>query len=224
MALIFKICGLKDMEAVDAALDVGADMIGFVFFAPSPRDVSPADAARLVARARGRAEIVALTVDADDALFDAITSALRPDWLQLHGRESRDRVSALKHRFGVPVLKVLGVSTAGDVDRAGHYAGVADRLLFDAKPPKQATRPGGLGTRFDWSLLKALDPAVPFMLSGGLDADNVGEAVRQTRAIGLDVSSGVERAPGVKDPVKIREFAEAVRRADAARSAARRSA
>lgn len=218
MSLILKICGLKTDEAVSAALEAGADMIGLVFFEPSPRHIGFAGAARLADQARGRAEIVALTVDADDALFSAITETVRPDWLQLHGREPPERVRDLKARFGLPVMKAAGVSRAEDLADVDRYTGTADRILFDAKPPKDATRPGGLGARFDWSLLNALDPAVPFMLSGGLDAENVAEAVRETRAMGLDVSSGVEKERGVKDPARIRRFAEAARRAEAAKN------
>lgn len=216
MPVIVKICGLRTPETVDTALDAGADMVGFVFFARSPRHVVVPEAATLAERARGRAEIAVLTVDADDAALDAIVTGLRPDWLQLHGHETPERVAVIRKHFGVRVMKALPVATRGDLAAASDYAGVADRLLFDARPPRDATRPGGLGKSFDWHLLEELDPGIPFMLSGGLNADNVAEALRITRAPGVDVSSGVERAPGEKDPEKIRAFIRAARSAAAA--------
>ena len=191
-------------------------MVGFVFFARSPRHVAASDAGTLAERARGRAEIAALTVDADDAALDALVTALRPDWLQLHGHETPERVAAIRKYFGLRVMKALPVAARDDLAAASDYAGVADRLLFDAQPPRDATRPGGLGTPFDWHLLEELDPGIPFTLSGGLNADNVAEALRITRAPGVDVSSGVERAPGEKDPEKIRAFIRAARSAAAA--------
>jgi len=215
MNLIVKICGLSTSDALDVAIEAGADMVGFVFFLPSPRHVGFETAQALGRRVRGRAQKVALSVDADDALLDAVVEALRPDMLQLHGKETAARVAALKARFGLPVMKAIAVETAGDLATIASYAGVADRLLFDARAPRDATRPGGLGKTFDWHLLENLDPGVPFMLSGGLDAGNVGEALRITRATGVDVSSGVERAPGEKDPDKIRSFIRAAREAAA---------
>jgi phosphoribosylanthranilate isomerase len=215
MSLTVKICGLSTPEALDVALEAGADMVGFVFFPPSPRHLLHEAARPLGARVRGRAQKVALTVDADDDVFDALVEALRPDLLQLHGKESPARVAALKTRFGLPVMKAIPVETKADLAAIAPYAGVADRLLFDARAPRDATRPGGLGKPFDWRLLESLDPGVPFMLSGGLDAANVGEALRITRAPGVDVSSGVERAPGEKDPDKIRAFIRAAREAAA---------
>src|SRR5215472_15124269 len=200
MPLIVKICGLSTPETLDAALDAGADMVGFVFFPPSPRHLQFDVARALGERVRGRAQKVALTVDADEAFLQSVVEALRPDMLQLHGVESTDRVEALRQTFGLPVMKALPIAVKGDLDRIARYAAVADRLLFDARAPHEATRPGGLGNTFDWRLLQDVNPGVPFMLSGGLDADNVGEALRITRAPGIDVSSGVERAPGVKDP------------------------
>jgi phosphoribosylanthranilate isomerase len=215
MSVIVKICGLSTAEALDVALDEGADMVGFVFFPPSPRHLAYEAARPLGARVRGRAQKVALTVDADDAVFDALVEALRPDLLQLHGRESPARVAALKQRFGLPVMKAVPVETAADLAAVTPYADVADRLLFDARAPREATRPGGLGKSFDWHVLENLDVSLPFMLSGGLDAGNVAEALRITRAPGVDVSSGVERAPGEKDPDKIRAFIRAAREAAA---------
>ena len=213
MSATVKICGLSTPETLDAALDAGADMVGFVFFAPSPRHLGFDAARALGAGVRARAQKVALTVDADDALLDAAVAALQPDLLQLHGKETPARVAALKRRFGLPVIKAIAVATEVDLTAVASYAGVADRLLFDAHAPRQATRPGGLGRPFDWHLLENLDPGLPFMLSGGLDAGNVGEALRITRAPGVDVSSGVERAPGEKDPDKIRAFVRAARAA-----------
>jgi phosphoribosylanthranilate isomerase len=211
MSVIVKICGLSTPEALDVALDAGADMVGFVFFAPSPRHLTFERAHALASRVLERAQIVALTVDADDALLDAVVEALQPDMLQLHGTESPTRVESVRRMFGLPVMKALPIAAKSDLDGIPRYAGIADRLLFDARAPREATRPGGLGRPFDWHLLENLDPGVPFMLSGGLNADNVGEALRITRAPGVDVSSGVERAPGEKDPDKIRAFVRAAR-------------
>jgi phosphoribosylanthranilate isomerase len=217
MSLIVKICGLSTLEALDVALDAGADMVGFVFFAPSPRHVAFDTARALGQRVRGRAQKVALSVDADDALLDAVVEALRPDLLQLHGKETPSRVVALRQRFGLPVMKAIAVAAKSDLAAVATYRTSADRLLFDARAPREATRPGGLGKAFDWHLLENLDPGLPFMLSGGLDADNVGEALRITRALGVDVSSGVERAPGEKDPDKIHAFIRAARQAAASK-------
>ena len=211
MSVIVKICGLSTPEALDAALNAGADMVGFVFFPPSPRDVSFDTARTLGARVNGRAKKVALSVDADDMLLANIVGALSPDLLQLHGKETPVRVSAVKERFRLPVMKAIAVETGNDLGSVAAFAAVADRLLFDARAPRGATRPGGLGKSFDWRLLQNLDVPVPFMLSGGLDAGNVAEALRITHADGIDVSSGVERAPGEKDPDKIRAFVRAAR-------------
>ncbi len=215
MSLIVKICGLSTSGALDVALDAGADMVGFVFFAPSPRHLAFDTARTLGERVRARAQKVALTVDADDALLEAIVESLAPDLLQLHGREPPARVAALKRRFGLPVMKAIAVAATADLAAAAAYAGVADRLLFDARAPREATRPGGLGRPFDWNLLENLQAGGQFMLSGGLDAGNVGEALRITRAPAVDVSSGVERAPGEKDADKIRAFVRAARDAAA---------
>jgi phosphoribosylanthranilate isomerase len=211
MSLIVKICGLATPEALDVALDAGADMVGFVFFPPSPRNLSFKAASALESRVRGRAKKVALSVDADDTLLSYVVDALGPDMLQLHGNETPLRVSAVKARFKLPVLKAIAVETKADLAAIARYAAVADHLLFDARAPREATRPGGLGKAFDWQLLENLKPGVPFMLSGGLNAGNVGAALRITRAGGVDVSSGVESAPGVKDPDKIRAFVRAAR-------------
>ena len=211
MAFSVKICGLKTLEALDAALESGADQVGFVFFAPSPRHVGLEAARTLGQRVLGRAAKVALTVDANDETIAAIVAALKPDMLQLHGKETPERVVAVRTRFGLPVMKALAIAERADLAPIRIYAKVVDRLLFDARPPKDATRPGGLGKPFDWTLLQGIDAGVPFMLSGGLDAGNVAEALRITRASGVDVSSGVERAPGEKDPDKIRNFIRTVR-------------
>ncbi len=213
MSLVVKICGLSTLEALDVALDAGADMVGFVFFPPSPRNLSFKAAAALEGRVRGRAKKVALSVDADDTLLSYIVDALGPDILQLHGSETPMRVAAIKAQFKLPVMKAIPVEAKGDLAAIARYAAVADQLLFDARAPREATRPGGLGRSFDWQLLQNLAPGVPFMLSGGLDAGNVAEALRLTRAPGVDVSSGVERAPGEKDADKIRAFVRAARAA-----------
>jgi len=213
MSLIVKICGLSTPETLDVALDAGADMVGFVFFLASPRHVSLETARALGQRAKGRALRVALMVDADDATIANIVEALRPELLQLHGQESVARVRDIKQAFGLPVMKAVPIATSADLAPLPGYAAVADRILFDARAPKEASRPGGLGARFDWKLLSGVDPKIPFMVSGGLDAANVAEAVRVTRAGGVDVSSGVERAPGIKDPDMIRDFIRAARAA-----------
>jgi len=214
MPLTVKICGLKNSEALDVALESGADLVGFVFFPPSPRHLGLEAARRLGERVGGRAGKVALTVDANDATLADIIAALKPDMLQLHGKETPERVAVVRSRFGLPVMKALPVAERADLSPVRQYANVADRLLFDARAPQEATRPGGLGKSFDWTLLKGIDPGIPFMLSGGLDASNVAQAIAITGAPGVDVSSGVERAPGEKDPDKIRAFIKAARGTD----------
>jgi phosphoribosylanthranilate isomerase len=211
MPLIVKICGLSTPETLDTALQSGADMVGFVFFPPSPRHIGLQTARDLGQRAKGRAVKVALTVDADDATLANIVEALRPDFLQLHGRETMARLRDIKQAFGLPVIKAMAVETPSDLLPLPGYAAVADRILFDARAPKGATRPGGLGAAFDWHVLENLELAVPFMVSGGLTPENVAAAVGLTRAGGVDVSSGVERAPGVKDPEMIEAFIRTAR-------------
>jgi phosphoribosylanthranilate isomerase len=213
MPLQIKICGLKTPDALDAALDAGADMVGFVFFPPSPRHLGFEAARVLGERVNGRARKVALSVDATDNELGQLVEALKPDMLQLHGKETPERVAVLRSRFGLPVMKALPVARKSDLSPIRLYAKVADRILFDARAPHDATRPGGLGKAFDWRLLENLDIGVPFMLSGGLDAKNVGAAVAITRAPSVDVSSGVEKRPGEKDPDKIRAFVRAARAA-----------
>jgi phosphoribosylanthranilate isomerase len=211
MSLTIKICGLRTAETLESALEAGADMVGFVFFPPSPRHVDFSQARALGGRVAGRALKVALSVNADDDWLAASIAALQPDLLQLHGKETPQRVAAVRARFRLPVMKAIAVETADDLGCVPAHAAAADRLIFDARAPRDATRPGGLGKPFDWRLLKNLDPRVPFMLSGGLNRDNVAEAIEITGAPGVDVSSGVERAPGEKDPALIRGFIQAAR-------------
>src|SRR5580693_5277735 len=210
MSLIVKICGLSTRETLDVALDAGADMVGFVFFPPSPRHLN-LETARDLGRHAKRAQKAALTVDADDATLANIVEALQPDMLQLHGSETVARLRDIKQTFGLQVMKAIAVETRADLASLPGYAAVADRILFDARAPAEATRPGGLGAVFDWHVLENLDLKRPFMVSGGLHAGNVAEAVRVSRAGGVDVSSGVEGAPGVKDPEMIRAFIRAAR-------------
>lgn len=209
-AMDIKICGLSTAEAVSAALAGGASHVGFIFFDKSPRHVEPQSAGVLRRGARGRALAVAVTVDADDAMLDAIVAAMEPDMLQLHGREAPERVAAVKARHGLPVMKAFSVSASADLEPVKAYRGIADRFLFDAKPPKGSTLPGGNGVAFDWRVLAGLDPSVDYMLSGGLNKANVGEALRLLSPPGIDVSSGVESAPGQKDVALIEAFLEAV--------------
>ncbi len=203
-----KICGLTTPEAVEAAAEAGAAYVGFVFFAKSPRNLSLAEAEVLALSVPPGIVKVALTVNADDALVDEI-AALPIDMFQLHGSESPARVSEVKARTGLPVMKAIGVAEAADLDRIADYDGVADQILVDAKPPKGGEVPGGNGLAFDWRLIEGRDWTGPWMLAGGLDPKNVAEAVRLTGAAQIDVSSGVESAPGVKDIEKIRAFMNA---------------
>ncbi|MEN3395797.1 phosphoribosylanthranilate isomerase [Brucella melitensis] len=215
MALDIKICGLKTPEALAAALDGGATHIGFIFFPKSPRHITPDAAARLRAAATGRAVAVAVTVDADDEALDEIVKTVRPDMLQLHGGETPERVRFLKERYNLPVMKAFSIREAGDLEAIAPYRGIADRFLFDAKPPKGSELPGGNGISFDWNLLAALDADIDYMLSGGLNADNIAEALLKTGAPGIDISSGVECAPGEKDVRLIENFFQAVADANA---------
>jgi phosphoribosylanthranilate isomerase len=208
-----KICGLRTQSALEAALAGGADYVGLVFFPPSPRNITPEAAKPLAARARGRAKIVALLVDPDDALIDAVVAAVDPDLLQLHGEETPARVAEVRRRWGKPVMKAIKVATAEDAETALAYAEVADLILFDARAPKDATRPGGHGAAFDWTVLTGVKDRVRFMLSGGLTPDNVAEAIRVTGSAMVDVSSGVESRPGEKDPELIRRFLQAAKAA-----------
>jgi phosphoribosylanthranilate isomerase len=211
MSLIVKICGLSTADTLEAAIDAGADMVGFVFFPASPRNLDLDLADGFGRQVRSRAAKVALTVDADDDLIDAIVETLRPTWFQFHGSESPERVRSIKRTYGLPVMKAIGVAGPADLAAVPDYAAVADRILFDARPPKDATRPGGLGEAFDWELLRGLDLKLPFLVSGGINAGNVAEALRVTGAQGVDVSSGVESSPGEKNPDLIRDFIRAAR-------------
>jgi phosphoribosylanthranilate isomerase len=206
-----KICGLAEPGGVAAALAAGADALGFVFFARSPRCVKPGQAAALSAPAAGRARRVGLFVDAADEEIAAVLVACPLDALQLHGAETPARVAALRARFGLPVIKALGIGAAEDVAAARVHAEVADALLLDARPPPGADRPGGHATPFDWGLLKGVRLRVPWLLAGGLTPENVADAIRATGAPGVDVSSGVEASPGIKDPAKVTGFVAAAR-------------
>lgn len=213
MALDIKICGLKTDEAMAAALAGGASHVGFIFFAKSPRYIEPAQAGRLRQAAIGKAKAVAVTVDADDAFLDDIVEKMHPDMLQLHGAETPERVAEVKARYGLPVVKVFSVSEAADLERMKPFVGIADRFMFDAKPPKGSQLPGGNGVAFDWRILAGLDAGLDYMLSGGLNAANIGDALRSANPPAIDISSGVESAPGVKDPALIEQFFRAVRAA-----------
>jgi phosphoribosylanthranilate isomerase len=213
MTPIVKICGLSTGLTLDAALDAGADMVGFVFFSKSPRHIDWASARTLGRQARGHAKVVALSVDADDDTLKRIVDALSPDLMQLHGSETPARVKEIGELFARPTMKAIGVATRADLAAAKAYEGVADVLLIDAKPPKDAVLPGGNGRPFDWRLMQDFHAPVPWLLSGGLEPDNVAAAVALSGARGVDVSSGVECAPGVKDPARIRAFVAAARRA-----------
>jgi phosphoribosylanthranilate isomerase len=208
-----KICGLNDAAGLDAAVAAGADMLGFVFFPPSPRHVTPAEAASLAARHAHGPLRVALVVDADDALLEGIAAALKPDLWQLHGAETPERCAAIRTSTGLPVMKALGIASAADLAECARYAPACDRFLLDAKPPPDSALPGGNAAAFDWHLLAGRAIPRPWLLAGGLTQENVGAALRISGAPGVDVSSGVERARGVKDPERIAAFVRAVRAA-----------
>ncbi len=210
-----KICGLSTPEAVSAAVEGGASHIGFVFFHKSPRNIRPEQAQRLAEPVRGRTpvKVVALMVDPGDAEVAEAVRRLQPDLIQLHGQETPGRTAAIRALAGVPVIKAIGVRDASDIAAALRYEDAADHLMFDARPPEGAERPGGHGARFDWALLEGVRLKRPWFLAGGLDPWNVAEAVTTSRAPIVDVSSGVERGPGVKDSHLITAFLEAVRRA-----------
>jgi phosphoribosylanthranilate isomerase len=211
METLVKICGLSTASTLEAALEAGADMVGFVFFPKSPRHIGWAAARELGARARERAKVVALSVDADDETLARIVDTLSPDMFQLHGGESPARVREIGARYARATIKALSVATRADFGAAAPYGGVADFLLIDAKPPEDASLPGGNGRAFDWGLARDFSPRVPWLLSGGLDSGNVAGAIARTGAMGVDVSSGVESAPGVKDEAKIAAFVAAAR-------------
>lgn len=230
MTALVKICGLSTPETLAAALDGGADMVGFVRFARSPRHVGLDLGRELSGLARGRAERVLLVVDPQDRDLDEALRAIDPDVVQLHGDETPERAATVRARSGRPVMKALAIETAGDLAGLERYRGAANRILLDAKPPRGSARPGGNGAAFDWRLLDglagraALDPGLDIVLSGGLTPENVAEAVSVTGLRALDVSSGVETRPGEKDPARITAFIRAARAAFASAEPSRRVA
>ncbi len=211
MTIDVKICGLTDEAAVAAAVESGAAMCGFVFFPASPRNVTPEAAAALTARVPEEIIKVGLVVDADDGLLEDIVATAGVGMLQLHGAESPERTAEIRARFGLPVMKVLAVQGPGDIAAARAYEGVAERLMFDAKPPEGAIRPGGNARAFDWGLLQGETWSRPWLLAGGLTAENLSLAVKTSGATAVDVSSGVEDAPGRKNVDKIRAFLKAAK-------------
>jgi phosphoribosylanthranilate isomerase len=212
MSVLVKICGITSAEAADAAVRAGADMAGLVFHAKSPRNLMPEQAVSLAARMRGRLRLVAMLCDASDEALAAAVATVKPDYIQLHGAETPARAGAIRSRFGVPIIKVFSVAEPSDFASVPRYEDVADMLMFDAKPPPGATREGGLGGPFDWQIVKGRKFARPWLLAGGLNAQNVARAIGITEAPGADVSSGVETAPGIKSPELIAQFTAAARR------------
>jgi phosphoribosylanthranilate isomerase len=210
-AVRVKICGVNSPVALDAAVSAGADMLGFVFFPPSPRALSPADAAALGALDTGGAERVGLFVDPDDAGIEAVLAALPLHVIQLHGAETPERCAAVRARFGLPVMKALGVASPSDLDALTAYAPVVDRFLLDAKPPAGAELPGGNAAAFDWRLVAGRAVPRPWLLAGGLTPGNVARALAESGAPGVDVSSGVEKSRGVKDPALVKAFVAAAK-------------
>ena len=208
-----KICGLTTPGTLDAALAGGAAFVGAVVFPKSPRHIDPLHGATLFERARGRAKVVAVTVDADDALLTEIALILKPDLIQLHGRETPERAERVRMLTGAGIIKVLPIRTAADFAGVEAWESLADHLMFDAKPPEGSHLPGGVGARFDWTLLAGQAFRRPWFVAGGLTPDNVAQAIRVSGAPLVDVSSGVESAPGVKDPALITAFLDAVRSA-----------
>jgi phosphoribosylanthranilate isomerase len=211
MTVAVKICGITSAEAADAAIAAGAAFGGLVFHPRSPRFVMPDAAQALAARMRGRLKLVALIADMDDAGIEAVVKAARPDLLQLHGSESAARVADIRARFGLPMIKALPIAEAADLAVAPTYEAVADMLMFDAKPPAGAERGGGHGAAFDWKILSGRIFPKPWFLAGGLTPDNVARAIALSGARLVDVSSGVESAPGVKSATRIAQFAAAAR-------------
>ena len=207
-----KICGISTDAELDAVAEAGAAYVGFVFFPKSPRNILPEDAQGLAERASGRLKRVALTVDASDAALDRIVEVVPVDMIQLHGKETPGRVSEVRRRCGMPVMKAISIKREGDLRKIARYSDVSDQLLVDAKPVEGDTRPGGLGVPFDWQLIADFDWPVPWMLAGGLNSGNVAEAIRLTKAERVDVSTGVEVAPGRKSAEKIRQFIAAARK------------
>lgn len=217
MTTLIKICGLSTPETLDVALGAGADMVGFVRYPKSPRHVSLDLGHRLSLQARGRAQRVVLLVNPEDEAIAQAIEAINPDLIQLHGHETPERVAEIRSMVKRPVMKAVGIAEASDLQALRPYASGVDRLLLDAKPPRTANAlPGGNGIAFDWRLLNGLDPKLSFMLSGGLTPDNVAEAIRLTKSQAVDVSTGVESGPGLKDPARIEAFIRAARTAFAA--------
>jgi len=215
MGVQVKICGITSGDAADAAVKARADFVGLNFHEKSPRRLDPHKAGAIAARLRGRVRLVALAVDAGDELLAGIVTVVKPDFLQLHGTETPARIGAIKSRFGgIEVIKAIAVAEASDLANAAAFEAVADMLLFDAKAPAHADRPGGHGAAFDWQLLRGRSFTRPWLLAGGLKADNVARAIRTSGAPGVDVSSGVETAPGVKSPELIKAFVEAAKSAE----------
>lgn len=212
MGVQAKICGISTPEAVTASLEGGAGFLGFMFFERSPRNLAPDTAWRLAQPARGQAKIVAVLVDPDDAELDRVAHILKPDLIQLHGRETPARARAIGQRTGAGIIKALPVSEPADLAAARDFEGVVEHLMFEGKPAKDADRPGGAGNAFDWTLLAGRRFERPWFLAGGLDPWNLSEALQQSGAPLLDVSSGVERGPGLKDPALIRAFLDAANR------------
>lgn len=210
-----KICGLKTPEAIEAVLAHGATHIGFIFFEKSPRNISAEQAAILSEAVRGRAKIVAVTVNAEEVILDDIVSILKPDILQLHGNETPEQVQSIKQRYNLPVIKAFSIREKSDFDTVKLYQGIADRFLFDAKAPAGSELPGGNGVSFDWDLLKntdgKLDDLGHYMLSGGLNTGNIAEALKKSHAMAIDISSGVESRPGEKDVELIKNFFQTVK-------------
>ncbi len=213
MSTLTKICGITTPEALEAAIAGGADYIGLVFFPKSPRHLDIGRAKTLADLARDRVKIVALTVDADDATLQEIAEVVSPDAFQLHGNETPERAAEIKWKFGRVVIKAIPVATSEDVKKADDYSDAADLILFDAKTSPDAKLPGGNGRTFDWTVLDGIADTMPFMLSGGLDPDNVAKAIALTHPFAVDVSSGVEMSPGIKDPERIRRFLQSAKAA-----------
>jgi phosphoribosylanthranilate isomerase len=213
MSVKVKICGITDEAGLEAAVLSGADMVGFVFFPASPRFITPERAAELIDMIdpESDVQVVGLFVDADDAMLSGVLPYVRLDMIQCHGKESPERVDAIRQDWALPVIKAIPVSTPEDLAAVDPYLGVADSLLFDAKPPKGAVLPGGNALSFDWTILSGKKWGMPWLLAGGLDPANVAEAIRISGADAVDVSSGVESAPGKKDPARIKAFIEAAK-------------
>lgn len=212
--LIIKICGIKTPDILEAAIDAGADMVGFMHFARSPRHVDIETLQTLISEARGRVETCVVLVNPDNSCVMEV-AALSPDWIQLHGPETPHRVEAIRDEAGIAIMKAVSIGSAEDIASVPSFDAVADRIMLDAKAPKNAERPGGHGTAFDWTLLKALEPGLEFILAGGLTPETVADAIRAVRPMGVDVSSGVERMPGIKDAALIRAFIAKARAAAA---------